>query len=87
MNLAKGAGSPFEEVCSGVTAAEIITAQLRGFQRRLEIANKNIATEQDTLELTATRAKARLATELDVSRAAAQVESCGSPKFHQLEGH
>jgi len=47
MNLAKGAGSPFEEVCSGVTAAEIITAQLRGFQRQLEIANKNIATEQD----------------------------------------
>ena len=75
MNLAKGAGSPFEEVCSGVTAAEIITAQLRGFQRQLEIANKNIATEQDTLESTATRAKARLATELDVSRAAAQVES------------
>ena len=48
---------------------------MRGFQRQLEIANKNIATEQDTLELTATRAKARLATELDVSRAAAQVES------------
>ena len=50
-------------------------AQLRGFQRQLEIANKNIETQQDTLELTATRAKAGLATELDVSRAAAQVES------------
>jgi len=50
-------------------------AQLRGFQRQLEIANKNIATQEDTLELTATRAKAGLATELDVSRAAAQVES------------
>jgi len=50
-------------------------AQLRGFQRQLEIANKNIGTQQDTLELTATRAKAGLATELDVSRAAAQVES------------
>lgn len=50
-------------------------AQLRGFQRQLQIANKNIATQRDTLELTAARAKAGLATELDVSRAAAQVES------------
>jgi outer membrane protein, multidrug efflux system len=52
-----------------------VYAQLRGFQRQLEVANKNIETQQDTLELTATRAKAGLATELDVSRAAAQVES------------
>jgi NodT family efflux transporter outer membrane factor (OMF) lipoprotein len=50
-------------------------AQLRGFQRRLEIANKNIQTQQDTLDLTTARAKAGLATELDVSRAAAQLES------------
>ena len=50
-------------------------AQLRGFQRRLEIANKNIKTQQDTLDLTKARAKAGLATELDVSRAAAQLES------------
>jgi outer membrane protein, multidrug efflux system len=50
-------------------------AQLRGFQRRLEIANKNIKTQQDTLDLTTARAKAGLATELDVSRAAAQLES------------
>lgn len=49
--------------------------QLRGFQRRLEIANKNINTQQDTLDLTTARAKAGLATELDVSRAAAQLES------------
>jgi multidrug efflux system outer membrane protein len=52
-----------------------VYAQLRGFQRRLEIANKNIKTQQDTLDLTAARAKAGLATELDVSRAAAQLES------------
>jgi multidrug efflux system outer membrane protein len=52
-----------------------VYAQLRGFQRRLEIANKNIKTQQDTLDLTRTRAKAGLATELDVSRAAAQLES------------
>ena len=52
-----------------------VYAQLRGFQRRLEIANKNIKTQQDTLDLTRTRAKAGLATELDVSRAAAQLEA------------
>src|SRR5690348_1555181 len=52
-----------------------VYAQLRGFQRRIEIANKNIKTQQDTLDLTSARAKAGLATELDVSRAAAQLES------------
>jgi multidrug efflux system outer membrane protein len=52
-----------------------VYAQLRGFQRRLEIANKNIGTQQETLDLTTARAKAGLATELDVSRAAAQLES------------
>ena len=52
-----------------------VYAQLRGFQRRLEIANKNIKTQQDTLDLTTARAKAGLATELDVSRAAAQLET------------
>ena len=52
-----------------------VYAQLRGFQRRLEIANKNIKTQQDTRDLTKAREKAGLATELDVSRAAAQLES------------
>src|SRR5713226_4440646 len=52
-----------------------VYAQLRGFQRRLEIANKNIKTQQETLDLTSARAKAGLANELDVSRAAAQLES------------
>jgi len=52
-----------------------VYAQLRGLQRRLEIANKNIETQQETLYLTTVRAKAGLATELDVSRAAAQLES------------
>jgi outer membrane protein, multidrug efflux system len=52
-----------------------VYTQLRGFQRRLEIANKNIKTQQETLDLTTARAKAGLATELDVSRAAAQLES------------
>src|SRR5882724_443923 len=52
-----------------------VYARLRGFQRRLEIANKNIKTQQETLDLTSARAKAGLANELDVSRAAAQLES------------
>src|SRR4029077_16709692 len=44
-------------------------------QRRLEIANNNIKTQQETLDLTTARAKAGLATELDVSRAAAQLDT------------
>src|SRR5712692_3087175 len=52
-----------------------VYAQLRGLQRRLEIANKNIQTQQDTLDLTTARAKSGLQTELDVSSAAAQLES------------
>ena len=52
-----------------------VYAELRGFQRRLEIANENIASQQETLDLTRARAQAGLATELDVARAAAQLES------------
>ena len=37
-------------------------AELRGFQLRLNIANKNITIQQDTLDLTRVRAKAGLAT-------------------------
>jgi outer membrane protein, multidrug efflux system len=48
-------------------------AQVREYQQRLEIANKNIKTQQETLDLTMARAEAGLATELDVSRAAAQL--------------
>ncbi len=49
--------------------------QLRGYQQRLAIANKNIETQRATLELTSARANAGLATEFDVSRASAQLES------------
>jgi len=52
--------------------------ELRGFQLRLEIAKKNIAIQQDTLELTKARAAAGLATELDVERASAQLEATRS---------
>ncbi|MBV9608482.1 MAG: efflux transporter outer membrane subunit [Acidobacteria bacterium] len=52
--------------------------ELRGFQLRSDIAEKNIGIQQDTLHLTEARAKAGLATELDVSRARAQLETTES---------
>ena len=52
--------------------------ELRGSQLRLDIAEKNIKTQQDTLHLTESRAKAGLATEFDVSRARAQLETTQS---------
>jgi outer membrane protein, multidrug efflux system len=48
---------------------------LRGYQRQLEVTRSNIATQRDTRDLTDVRAKAGLATELDVSRAEAQLVS------------
>ena len=53
-------------------------AELRGFQLRLDIAQKNIRIQQDTVELTKARAAAGLATELDVARASAQLETTRS---------
>ena len=55
-----------------------VYVELRGFQLRLEIANKNIKTQQDTLALTEARSKAGLATELDVARAKAQLDTTAS---------
>ena len=52
--------------------------ELRGLQLRLDIAEKNIKIQQDTLQLTEARAKAGLATELDVSRAKAQLDTTRS---------
>lgn len=49
--------------------------ELRGTQRRIDVLTRNIATQCDTVELTRVRAKAGLATDLDVSRAAAQLEA------------
>ncbi len=51
---------------------------LRGYQRQLEVARSNIDTQRDTRDLTEVRAKAGLATELDVSRAKAQLASTES---------
>jgi len=50
-------------------------ADLRGFQLRLDIAENNIRTQEDTVHLTQTRAAAGLATQLDVSRAVAELET------------
>lgn len=49
--------------------------ELRGTQRRLDVLTRNIASQRDTLELTKVRAKAGLATDLDVTRAAALLET------------
>lgn len=46
---------------------------LRGYQRQLDVTSSNISTQRDTRDLTAVRAKAGLASELDVSRAEAQL--------------
>jgi NodT family efflux transporter outer membrane factor (OMF) lipoprotein len=50
-------------------------ADLRGYQLRLAIAEKNIAIAEDTLELTRQRVKGGQATERDVAQAEAQLES------------
>jgi len=50
-------------------------ADLRGFQLQLEIAEKNIQTQEDTVHLTQARAAAGLVTQLDVSRAVAELET------------
>jgi NodT family efflux transporter outer membrane factor (OMF) lipoprotein len=47
--------------------------ELRGTQRRLEIAANNIKLQTDTLDLTKARAEAGLGTELDVERQASQL--------------
>ena len=58
---------------------------LRGYQRQLAVTRSNITTQLDTRDLTAVRAKAGLATELDVSRAEAQLASTEAA-VPELEG-
>ena len=47
--------------------------QLRGLQQRIVIAKENLASQEDTLQLTQSRFKAGFATDLDVSREQTQV--------------
>jgi len=58
---------------------------LRGYQRQLEVTLNNIDTQRDTRDLTKVRARAGLATDLDVSRAEAQLASTESV-VPELEG-
>jgi multidrug efflux system outer membrane protein len=51
---------------------------LRGYQQQLVVARNNIDSQKDTRYLTEVRAKAGLATELDVKRAEAQLASTES---------
>ncbi len=55
--------------------AEVVRnyAELRGFQRRLELARENAALQEDTLGLTRSRFDAGLTSELDVAAAQAQL--------------
>jgi NodT family efflux transporter outer membrane factor (OMF) lipoprotein len=46
---------------------------LRGYQRRYEIAQKNLAAQRETLEVTQDRLKKGVGTDLDVAQAEAQV--------------
>jgi len=48
---------------------------LRGYQRQLEVARNNINRQRDTRDLTEVRARAGLASELDVTRSDAQLAS------------
>ena len=51
---------------------------LRGAQRRLAVARENLKTQQDSLDLTRVRFNAGLASDLDVARAEAQLNSTAS---------
>ncbi len=59
--------------------------ELRGFQQRLNIARKNIAIQQETLELTRSRFKAGLTSDLDVAQAESSLASVQSqvPRLDQ----
>ena len=50
-------------------------SELRGYQRRIDITNRNIELQQDSLNLTRARADAGLGTQFDVERQAAQLDS------------
>lgn len=52
--------------------------ELRGAQREAEITRQNLATQQDTLELTRKRFGAGIASDLDVARSEAQVATTSS---------
>jgi multidrug efflux system outer membrane protein len=52
--------------------------ELRGFQRQIAIAQANLQTQRDTLQITRTRLEAGIASDLDVAQAEAQVQTTES---------
>lgn len=65
--------------------AEVATAylELRGFQARKSVAERNLTSQRETLELTRSRQAAGVANDLDVARAEAQTEATAAtlPQF------
>lgn len=61
--------------------------ELRSLQQQYEIASRNLQAQQQTLDLTNEQARKGVATQLDVSRARAQVASTESmlPQFRNLQ--
>lgn len=57
--------------------------ELRGFQRQLAVTRDNVASQEDTLDLTRARYQGGLANDLDVARAEAQVRTTAAdiPSF------
>lgn len=57
--------------------AEVATAylELRGYQARKSVAERNLKSQRDTLELTRTRLEIGVSNDLDVARAEAQTEA------------
>ena len=61
--------------------------ELRGFQQQLEIAQRNLQAQRQTLDLTMEQARKGVARQLDVSRARAQVSTteAGLPRLTDLQ--
>jgi multidrug efflux system outer membrane protein len=68
------AGSLADTRVSVAAEAAVSYLQLRGFQARLAIARENLASQEQTLQLTQWRAQAGLTTSLEVEQARAAVE-------------
>ncbi|MCC6303516.1 MAG: efflux transporter outer membrane subunit [Gammaproteobacteria bacterium] len=68
------AGSLADTRVSIAAETAVSYMQLRGFQARLAIARENLASQEQTLQLTQWRAQAGLATSLEVEQARAAVE-------------
>lgn len=76
-----------EEAALVAISAEVALryVDLREFQRRLDIAEDNLAVQEETFELTQFRAQAGLSTQLDVEFALSNLESTRA-RLPELEG-